>query len=386
MRKLLCIIFIIAVAAACKDKYDAPLKLSETGFLVIEGVVNSAGGATTLTLSRTTQLDNRNVLYEKGASVKIEGEDNSIVLLQETTAGHYSSPGIILPQGRKYRLNIITANGKQYLSDFVAVRSNPPIDSVSWKRENNGLQLYISTHDDNDSTRYYQWEYTETWEFHSAYQTMLQYRIDMVRGKEVYNLAYRDSSTFAFVPSLYYCYNTVPSSTITLGSSAKLSKDIVYLPLFFIPPASEKLAVLYSIDVKQYSWTKDGYAFLESMKKNTEGTGSIFDPQPSQLSTNIRCASNPAEQVIGFFNICPVQEKRIFIKNEQLPGWGYRQYCIQQEFINNPDTIQQNAASLIPTVPLKLGPFGGIATFGAAPAECVDCTLHGTPVKPNFWP
>lgn len=385
MKKLF-FIAVVLLAAACKEKYEPSYRSPDTGFLVVEGVINSGQGGTSITLSRTTRLDNRNILYEKKALVKVEGDDNSIYPLQETSDGHYSAAGLALNKLRKYRLNITTLTGRQYLSDFVVVRNNPPIDSISWKRENGGLQLYASTHDPSDSTRYYQWEYTETWEFHSAFPAALKYKITNSGGSENYTVVYRDSSTFAAVPGLYYCYNTVPSSAIALGSSAKLSRDIIYLPLLFIEPFSVKLSVLYSINVKQYSWSKEGYAFLESMKKNTESTGSVFDAQPSGLSSNIRCTTDPTEPVIGFVNICPVQETRIFIKNGDLPGWNYNQGCVQESFLNNSDSIKKAASGLMPTYVSKLDPFGGIAEFYAAPALCVDCTLRGTPVKPSFWP
>ena len=380
-------LFIIAVIllAACKEKYEAPYRAPDTGFLVVEGVINSGQGGTTITLSRSSKLDNRNVVYEKKALVKVEGEDNSFFQLVETTDGHYTAASLALDKARRYRLHITTGNGKQYLSDFVAVRNNPPIDSISWKRENGGLQLYISTHDASDSTRYYQWEYTETWEFHAAFQAVLKYKVVGTGNNQTYSVVYRDSSTFSFVPGMYYCYNTVPSSAVTIGSSAKLSKDIIYLPLRYIEPASVKLGVLYSIDVKQYSWTKEGYAFLESMKKNTEGTGSVFDAQPSGLSSNIHSVTNPAEPVIGFVNICPLRQQRIFISNAQLPGWNYEQGCVQLEFDNNSDSIKAKASAFTPTTAAKVSPLG-IVSFFAADAGCVDCTLRGTPVKPSFWP
>lgn len=386
MKKLLYCILILSVAG-CKERYEAPVHLPVTGYLVVEGVINSVpGGATTITLSRTTKLDNRKIQYELGAVVKVEGDDNSFFTLPEVTAGHYTSNSLNLSTAHKYRLNI-TSGGKQYLSDFVSVRNNPPIDSVSWKPENSGLQLYISTHDPKDSTRYYQWEYTETWEFHSSFPSLLKYKIVNQGGKQVYSVVYRDSTSFAFDPRMYYCWKTVPSSAITLGSSAKLSKDIIYLPLLFIEPGSYKLSVLYSVEVKQYSWTKEGYAFLEEMKKNTEATGSVFDAQPSELNGNIHSVSDATEPVIGYVNICPVREQRIFIKSSDLPSWNYNAGCVQEEFDNISDSILAKASGLVPTFVAKLSPFpGGIKTFYASTNICVDCTLRGSPDKPSFWP
>jgi hypothetical protein len=56
------------------------------------------------------------------------------------------------------------------LSEFAEVRITPQLDSVSWKQENNGVRIYASTHDPNNNTRYYKWDYEETWEIHPLFQ------------------------------------------------------------------------------------------------------------------------------------------------------------------------------------------------------------------------
>lgn len=378
---------LVLLTAGCKEKYESPVISPVTGYLVVEGVINSGQGTTTIILSRTTKLDNRRIEYQQGAEVKVEGDDNSSYFLSETAPGRYSTTNLNLNNGRKYRLNIRTA-GKQYLSDFTAVKNNPPIDSLSWKRENNGVQLYINTHDPLNNTHYYQWEYTETWEFHSFQKCELKYEIfkkPMERDSS-YRVVYRDSTTFSYNPGMFYCWQSELSSNILVGSSAKLSKDEIYLPLTFIPPASWKLSVLYSINTRQYSLSKEGYEFLERMKKNTEATGSVFDAQPSELNGNIHCVSDPAEPVIGYINICPVQEKRIFIKNTQIPGWNYNSGCAQIEIQNISDSIKIQGLGLMPTYPALKSPFGFIISFYASAPDCVDCRFRGTNVKPSFWP
>ena len=239
------------------------------------------------------------------------------------------------------------------------------------------MQLYINTHDPQDNTRYYQWEYTETWEFHSSYKSILKYKI--TQPETAYIVLFTGIPLlFPMIRILLIAGSTEISSSIHIGSSAQLSKDIVYLPLVFVPHGSIKLGVLYSINVKQYAWTKEGYEFLERMKKNTESTGSIFDAQPSELKGNIHCVADSSEPVIGYFNICPAQEKRIFIKNSELSLWGYQANCYSIEIKNISDTILTQGLSLMPTIVATETPFGSIATFYAAPPECVDCTLRGS--------
>src|SRR5690606_35363898 len=83
------------------------------------------------------------------------------------------------------------------------------------------------------------------------------------------------------------CWKYANSSTILLGSSAKLQSAVISeKPLTTIPAGHEKLAKRYSILVKQYAIDKKAYEFYSLMKKNTESLGSIFDPQPSEIRGN----------------------------------------------------------------------------------------------------
>ncbi|MBZ5859352.1 DUF4249 domain-containing protein [Flavihumibacter profundi] len=398
MRNLFFCAFVLLAVEGCKEKYESPVISPETGYLVVEGAINSGPGATNITLSRTTKLDNRNIQFESGAQVMIEGEDNSLHILTGLPEGRYTISGLNLDGNIKYRLRIKTREDKEYLSDYTAVKNNPPIDSINWKRENsgaqmNGAQLYVDTHDPQDSTRYYQWEYSETWEYHSVLGSTLKYEITTLpSGENEYNVVFRfPYNTGLYDSSLYYCWQNNPSSGILIASTAKLSKDVVHHPIVFIPPGSDKLSVLYSINVKQYSWSKEGYEFLERMKKNTEKTGSVFDAQPSELIGNIHCVSNSSELVIGYVTICPFQEKRIFISNKEVPDWNYEEpFCKQDTLDNTSAAIKASGIGLIPTSvpPCVNGPCPtGIVTFMAADPKCVDCTMNGgTTTRPSFWP
>ena len=122
------------------------------------------------------------------------------------------------------------------------------------------------------------------------------------------------------------------------------------------------------------------------MKKKTESVGSVFDDQPSELNTNVHCISKPGQPVIGFFNICTVQQKRIFIKNTDLTNWNYRTGCKQVTIVNNPDSIKTAQIEALPIGVSQFTPTGKIAAMSASTPTCVDCTLTGTNIKPDFWP
>lgn len=375
----------VILSAGCKEKYDSPVISPQTGYLVVEGNINSGNGTTLIRLSRTTKLDNRNLITEPGALLKVEGDDNSSYNLTDNGSGLYSA-NLVLNPAVKYRLNITTSNGKKYLSDFTSVTNSPPIDSVSWKRENDGVQIYVNSHDPSNNTKYYQWDYSETWEFHSTYATSLKYKVTNLANGPSYEVVYRDSTNFKSDTTLYTCWQTEAASTINIGSTATLSSAVIYLPVVYVPPASQKLSYLYSIEVKQYGISKEGYEFLEKMKKNTETTGSLFDAQPSELSGNIHCVSDPNETVIGFVNVSLVQTKRIFISVNDVPGWNYSELCPSTKIANVSDSIREFGIGLLPTYIAEASPLGTIVSFYAAPPTCVDCTLRGTNIKPSFWP
>jgi hypothetical protein len=387
MKNIFKYILLLFFAISCKEKYVSPVVSPATGYLVVEGVINSGAGETNITLSRTTKLSNQTVAFEQGAKVFVESEDNMSVALKELITGHFTTTNLNLSNNKKYRLSILTKDGKTYKSDFASIKYNPPIDSVSWKRVGRDIQLYVNTHDPNNNTKYYQWEYDETWEIHSYYLSTLKFQVGRnSSGASVYSAVYNDSSNYGPDLSKFYCWKTDPSTSIMTGSTMSLANDIINLPVLLIPADSWKMNILYSINTKQYSISKGRYEFLQRMKKNTEGTGSIFDAQPSELNSNIHCVTNPSEPVIGYIDICPVQEKRIFINRKSLPDWNYNQSCSEIEIPNISDSIALKSLYLLPTYPNTDPMTGRIISFFAAPPECVDCKLRGSSTKPSFWP
>jgi len=381
------LLFFMLITTGCKEKYLPPVTSPPTGYLVVEGYISSGQQPTRITLSRTTRLyDSLQILYEHNAQVNVVSENQQTFPLFDNGNNLYvSSAPLNLNIGEKYQLQIRTLEGKEYASDFVAVKNTPAIDSISWQRENEGLKIYVNTHDPQNNTRYYQWRYEETWEIHSAYRSSLKYDIDATG--QVLGVTWRDPFFHSDDTTIYKCWQSNDSKNILLGSSERLSADKIYLPIASIEPASEKLSVLYSIRVRQYALSHEAYLFLEKIKKNTEQVGSIFDAQPSELQGNIHCVSNPSEIVVGYVDISEEKERRVFISNAQVPGWNYKIFCGQIIIPNDIDNIRLAGVGLTPTNPHLLSPFGGIIDFYvASDVSCVDCTTRGTNVKPAFWP
>ena len=372
------------VIVGCKKPYNPTIINSPNNYLVVEGVIDSGPDSTIIKLSRTVNLSGKTSSSpELNAVVTVESDQSASYALQEAGNGKYGLPALNLNGTSKYRLRIKTINGSEYVSDLEAVEVNPPIDSVGFKIQGSGIQLYVNTHDPNSNTRYYRWDYQETWQFHAKYGS--SYITD---GTKIVSRS--------AAQQIYGCFGNDTSSTIILGSSAKLSQDVIYQsPLTQIESTSEKLETKYSILVRQYALTSDSYSFWSNLKKNTEQLGSIFDAEPSTINGNIHCVNNPSEPVIGYISVTQIQQKRIFISNSQLPTSWFPVYPYTCDLDSNllcrgPLCENQVAAFLIPNnssqIPVEaIAPKGFVLGYTGSAPFCVDCTLRGTKTQPAFW-
>ncbi len=342
---------------------------------MVEGVLNTEG-STNIRLTRSFKLDDSAQLQmESGAQVTVESESGAAFPLYEQFGGTYSADQLSLDASEKYRLHIITNNGHEYASDYVPVLKNPPIDSVNWKRDQNGVTIYVNTHNPENDTRYYRWEFEETWENRSSYYAYYK----LVNGKPVQRQLPEEQ--------VYECWKHHNPSELILGSTEQLAQDVVtQKKLVSIPTGDDRLSVRYSILVRQFALPKEGYAFYQLLKKNTESLGSIFDAQPSEITGNIHALSDSTEKVIGFITIVPGQEQRIFITSDQVPDWGYYLYCPMPVKVPN---IPDSFATYFLTggyYPYASDLYPNPTVYLAVRSECAVCTLRGgTTDRPLFW-
>jgi len=384
MNKVLYISTLLIAATGCKQAYSPRPITTGGNYLVVEGIINTGQDSTIFTLSRAVNLSSKvNSIPEPGAQAVIEGADNSIYPLAEIGGGRYGAAALGLDSTKQYRIRIKTTNGKEYISDLVHAKPTPPIDSIGFNRSNNGIQVYVNTHDPKNNTWYYRWDYQETWQYHAYFYSTQIY--DDTQG-----IRQRTPDE-----NIYFCFGNHNSSSATVGSSAKLKQDVIYQqPVVFIESTSEKIETRYSILLRQFALTPDAYNYWQNLKKNTEQLGSIFDAQPSGISGNIHCSSDPSEPVIGYVSAGSVKQKRVYINDSQLPdSWVARYpyegchadselYCAPPYCINNV-VLYINSKQKIPVIPLFQN--GITIGYSASTTDCVDCTIRGTTKAPAFW-
>lgn len=368
----------------CRKPYNPPAIAAANSYLVVQGVINPGPDSTIILLSKTVPLSSNVAVNPlSGAIVKVLSDQNNAYPLAETSTGTYTSPGLNVDYSRQYRLDIKTPDGQHYQSDLEPVTISPPIDSLGFNITTipvTGIQIYANAHDATGQVKYFRWEYNENWEFHPKFVSpYVGNGITIVKRSPL--------------PDISNCYSSDVSSDIVLGSTAKLSQDILYQsPITFIASTSEKIESRYRILVRQYALTGPEYAFWQNLRTNTEQLGSIFDAEPSEVPGNVHCINDPAEPVAGYVGVCAVSTKIMFVNASQLPAWvpDYPYSCTLIAA-----DLYSPAYNLLVDFPDIYFPVDSGVDVASKPPDkpaffytnrvCADCSIRGSTVPPPYW-
>jgi len=382
------------IGVGCKKPFAPSVISTNNSYLVVEGVINITD-STYIKLTRTVKLSNSATPGpELGAIVTVEDANSNSYSVPEAGNGMYACAPLNLTVGANYRLRVRTTDGKEYVSDFVPAKATPDIDSLNYKVQNNGVEIYVNSHDPQNKTRYYRWDFDETWKYVSRIQSFYKLGPD---GLPTYRSAYNDSD------NIYNCYKTDQSQQVLLGSSAKLSQDVISeQPVDFVAANSGKISFVYSVLLRQYALTSDAFNYWQVLKKNTEQVGTIFDVQPSTINGNIHCITNANVPVIGYISVSSIKTKRIIVDSYYLnlyttnPAPTDGDSCIPEYIAIQPEStfktrLQHVLFSGDSTLVNEVSQIGTGAVLGYlyAPTECVDCRKvapYGNNIVPVYWP
>jgi hypothetical protein len=371
------LLVLILTVIQCRKPYQPVLIQLNNNYLVVGGIINASPNAvTTLFLSRTVNLTDSNTnIPELNAAVEIEsGRGLKYPLVQQGTPGTYSSDSLTLDNTDQFRLNIMTTDGDSFQSDFVSPKQTGPIDSLTWTQSED-VTIYLNAHDPADSSHYYWWEYTETWEYRAPLMDPYGVSNGLIYGRAV------DSQ-------VNICYTNHSSTDLLLGTSRSLSQDVISMqPLLTIPNRDARLFYRYSIQVSQYALTQAAYQYWATIKTNSQELGTLFDPQPSQLIGNIRSLKNPGEPVVGYVSAARQQVKRIFIDYDQVTDWTYSR---AGNFSCSVLTIPTDPSNFLiwnyPDTSYSPYYYAGMTELVIAKNVCLDCRVQGgTTTPPPFW-
>ena len=377
---LICCTGLIYLLSSCIEPFESHGIREAEGLLVVEGMIMQTG--TTIKLSRTVGIYNtvssrKNV---NGASIRMIDDNGQIIAVAEQQSIDEKAGGTIYAivepitfnPGTKYALDIQIGD-KHYQSAFDSPVRTPEIDEITWNlKEDNSIDIFVSTHDPANEIIYYLWDFEEDWEIRS--RMFAAYRYEPGGGEVIEQSLSGPNNT-------YYCWDSDKSKSILLGTAEKLTEATLQNKLIHnFPPYTSRSSYLYSILVKQYGINQQAYIYYKNLKENIEKSGSLFAPQQTELRGNLKCISHPDEDIIGYIAFTNKVESRLYIDMAYL--WLDIEYdCgMFQVFVSS------NLSEAFHTGWGIVSSFND-GSYQCAPRKCLDCTLRGgTKNKPDFWP
>lgn len=368
--------------------------------LVVEGTITDQNETQSIKISRTFPLDTVLMTGLSGAVVSIEDSNGGNYPFTESASGEYlSNSTFAAVSGRTYTLNISTPDGKIYRSEPTIVPSKTTIDRLYAQRDfkddgaEEGMFIYVDSFDPNGESNYYRYEYEETYKIIAPNWSGLDAYI-------VSPLPFPEVGTRPKEREEQVCYGTIASNSIIQLSTTEFGEDRVSkFPVRFINRENYILSHRYSILVKQYVQSRAAFAYYETLESMSGSENFFSQLQVGFLEGNIKCLSNPDEDVVGFFQVSTVTEQRIFFDYEDFfPNERLPDYPIPCNLASPPIITETGASPLLIAIeletlkyvedynqesnPLNFSEYG---PFLMVPTPCGDCTVYGSNIVPDFW-
>ena len=373
MKQTIYIVALLMGLSGCISDFT-PNDLEEVnGLLIIDGTITD--GESVFKLSHSVGLSEELTGNEtiSHASLYVESEDGRKMngVLKKT--GEYVVRTGDLNPDTRYRLHV-SVDGEEYESTYLSPLLTPEIDSLAPLKKGQGEPVFmcVNTHDPSDQSRFYRWTYKEDWEVKAELYANAHIGED---GAPVLH----DLSTSN---NFYYCWGRDSSKVLLLGSTDKLSENLIYQhKLVEMPCNSAKISNLYYIYVEQMQIRKETYDYMLNMQKNIEQTGGIFSPVPSEMRGNIDCTTNPSLRAIGYIEVATTTRKDLFVPATSGLYEPPTQRCSYQ-ITNDPDLAYPVYAYFFYDTSVIM------PEHMYAPYDCVDCRqrYNATKNRPAFWP
>ncbi|MEL7146659.1 MAG: DUF4249 domain-containing protein [Bacteroidota bacterium] len=336
------LILLLFICIQCEEPVALKLKETETTYLVVDGFITTEAKEHVITISNSTPFRNNEItpfIKESVASIQIvDDQDNITPLLFQGTGVYHTPANFAAREGTAYRLRFTRENGESYESVPQIVPAAGSIDDLYFNYQTR--QVYNSEAD----------QFVD--------MGGLQFKADYTFPESGKYMAFDWEGTFIFESEFRTCYVSEETNGIeSLASNVRFETQSFQEQDLFFFNHDFRFRHKYSLNLLLYTMDRSAYNFLADVQGQLNSSGSIFDPAPRQLNSNVFNTRNEDEVVLGYFGAFNVTSKRIFITPGQIPAAAPFDVCTRSE-----------------------GP-------GSPPAYCFNCLLYigASDVRPSYW-
>lgn len=370
---------LILVLHGCIEPYEAEID-EDHDLISFEASLIKGEDEQVLNISSTSQLGKPEWKPVSGCMALIVDDLDHIYNYIEEDPGIYRLhiPDEELKFDRSYKLQVITAEGDIYESNWERIEKGSCIDAIYYQTEDqfdnikqevmHGIQFYIDIKASDTLSRFYRWKLTETYEFTSI-------------APITYYLTGDPSAPLVSLDDewkYHRCWMTRDINEFFLSSTNHLSlNEKIQIPLYYVASNTERLQIKYSLLVRQFPLSSEAYTYWEKARFETKESGGLYTRQPSQPICNIKNADNEDEIVLGYFWASEVTEQRIIVPKP--PSLEVSDHsCSLQEY----DPMWHNAGPFPRYIWVDQARGGSYTGSG----ECFNCVSKGGELeKPEYW-
>ncbi len=390
------ILLLCLSTGSCTEQYVFQTTTTFESIPVVQANITNEVKKQEVKITRSYRLEEDGATAEEGATVYIIDSDNTNYGFEfDTFRGVYVSENDFRAVPEKtYQLNIITKDGKSYsstketLTAVNEIEVEPKIEIIDG---NKGVQIVVSSYDPDSKSKFYRYEYEETYKVVSPEWSPDKLIVDP-------NSSDIEHPDFLVVPranmETRVCYGSKKSDDLTLISTVGLSEDRINLPIRFIDITDPIIRERYSIIVRQYVQNLESYTYYKTLKNLSTSTSILSQVQPGFNYGNLKSNSNSEDKIIGYFEVSSVSSQRIFFnfrdifKVELFPPFFIK--CNFIELINC-YYIGCNGYKILSYIngsgkfEIYYAAVPSDNKFIYVSAACGDCTNIASNIKPLFW-
>lgn len=324
--------FFLIVCDGCVE----PLKLEDYDSykvqLVVDGMITDQPGPYTVSLYWSSALNTSvdRPEYVTGATITLFDDAGNQETLTETSPGKYQTlaDGIRGVIGRKYHIKIFF-NEKEYVSeeqemypageitDLFAEFEEDAINHDDLTQPQDAIRVYCNARGEAGYPNLFRWRWSATYEVRTYPELHVKYERDVAVPDPFPCSGFIfENNRLAQIDTCSCCNCWVNENSKTaIVSDNRFVADVSFNRelVATLPFVWQRFYLKYYFKLEQMSLSQKVYDYWRLVEQQQMSVGDIFQPNSIRIKSNVKCVTDPEENVLGIFGVSAVKEQAFTI-------------------------------------------------------------------------